>query len=193
MTATIDRPERRNALSLATVQELLAWLTTPGEARPLVIGSTGTTFSAGFDLQTPQDGAAFKACMDELLPALIAHSALTVAALNGPAIGMGLMLAAGCDVRVAAATAWIEMPAAKLGYTIDARYVAAVRDRMGEATARMLFVASRRISAEQALAWGALHAIADDPVSVAEEWARHTTRLDADAITGHKRALHRWG
>jgi enoyl-CoA hydratase len=131
--------------------------------------------------------------MDELLPALIAHRSLTVAALNGPAIGMGLMLAVGCDVRVAAATAWIEMPAAKLGYTIDARYVAAVRDRLGDATARMLFVASRRISAEQAHSWGALHAIVDDPVGAAEDWARHTTSLDADAIAGHKRALRRWG
>lgn len=191
--ATIDRPERRNALALATVQELLAWLTTPGETRPLVITSTGTTFSAGFDLQTPDDGASFKACMDELLPALIGHPSLTVAALNGPAIGMGLMLAVACDVRVASPGAWVEVPAAKLGYTIDARYVAAVRDRLGEATARMLFVASRRVTAEQAHTWGALHAVVDDPVSVAREWAVHTTGLAAAAITGHKTALDRWG
>jgi enoyl-CoA hydratase len=185
--ATLDRPERRNALDIDTVLDLSDRLVVGEQpAVPLVLTGTGKTFCSGFDLSTWEQGAAFKEHSERLFGLLLAYPAPVIAALNGPAVGMGCVLAAMCDLRIGTGGSWLEIPAARLGVVLDEGYIAAIRDRLGIATAQLLFVASRRIDASAALALGALHALADDPIAEAKSWARHSASLDARSLAAHK-------
>jgi enoyl-CoA hydratase len=185
--AALDRPERHNALDLDTVVELTAYLhVIDGPVPPLVVTGEGPTFCSGFDLTTRKDGAAFKEHADGLFDALLAYPAPVVAALNGPAIGMGCVLAAMCDLRIGCQASWLEVPAARLGVVLDKAYVARVRDRLGMAVAQLLFVASRRIEATRAAELGALHGIVADPQAEAMVWAAHAASVDPASLAAHK-------
>lgn len=192
LVATLDRPERRNALDVDTVVELSERLAV-GEhpAVPLVMTGSGTTFCSGFDLSTRAQGAAFKDQAERLFAALLAYPAPVIAALNGPAIGMGCVLAAMCDLRIGTDGSWLEIPAARLGVILDEGYIAAVRDRLGMATAQLLFVASRRVNGSAAHALGAIHALADDPVAEAKLWALHCSPMNGQSVAAHKTFLNR--
>lgn len=185
--AVLDREERRNALDTETVVQLTALLN-PGEdtVPPVVLTGAGSTFCSGFDLTTRAEGLSFKGQADLLFEAVLAYPAPVIAALNGPAVGMGAVLAATCDLRIAAPGAWLEIPAARLGVVLDAGYVGRVRDRMGMAAAQLLFVGSRRIDAARAVELGAVHALADDPVGEAKAWASHAASLAAASLAAHK-------
>ncbi len=194
--ATIDRPEKRNALDLDAADALIARLedargTGDAPSPPLVLTGAGTTFSSGFDLSNTGHGLRFKERMDVVLDLITGHPSLTVAALNGPAVGMGLVLAATCDLRVAAPDAWLEIPAARLGFVLGEPYVASVSRRLGPTTARWLFVGSRRLDVTRACAWGAIHEVADDPVAVAKEWGERVVGLSPVSIAAHKAILNR--
>jgi enoyl-CoA hydratase len=184
---TIDRPERRNALDRATVSELGRQLSERAEAAvPIVVTGAGSVFSSGFDLSTRDEGEAFKVEADAMFASLLAYPAPVFAAMNGPAIGMGAVLAATCDLRLAHSTAWLEIPAAKLGVVLDAAYVGRVRARLGIAAAQLLFVACRRIDAARAVELGAIHVLVDDPLAEATAWAADVAVFSAASVAAHK-------
>lgn len=126
-TVTLDRPERLNALSTATLHELVRVFDALGRDDDvwavLVTGSGGRAFSAGIDLKEANDGRqrermaampmggsernAFEVILECRKP--------TVAALNGLAVGGGCEVALACDVRIAADHARIGLPEAKRG------------------------------------------------------------------------------
>ena len=190
--ATLDRPERHNALDIDTVAALTAHLHVAGATDPpVVVTGTGRTFCSGFDLTTREQGTAFREQADELFNAVLAYPAPVIAALNGPAIGMGCVLAAMCDIRIASEASWLEIPAARLGVVLDATYVSQVRDRLGLAAAQLLFLASRRIEGMRAAEIGAVHALVDDPLSEAMAWAGHIASLDHASIAMHKSFVNR--
>jgi enoyl-CoA hydratase len=117
---TIDRPERRNAvdhptlLALADAQREAA----DGDARVLVLTGARPAFCAGADLTGVESGA----FVDALVAALSGFTRLgivTMAAVDGPALGAGTQLAIACDVRVATTRSVFGIPAAKLGLAID--------------------------------------------------------------------------
>jgi len=189
--AVLDRQERRNALDMATVVELTDCLTSgDAPAVPVVVTGAGTTFCSGFDLSTRSEGQRFKEHGDRLFEAVLAYPAPVIAAIGGPAVGLGAVLAACCDLRVASAQAWFEIPAARLGVVLDAAYIERVRARFGMAAAQLLFVASRRIDARRALELGAIHALADDPVAEATAWAEHAASLAPASLAAHKAFLN---
>jgi enoyl-CoA hydratase len=190
--ARLDRPERHNALDIDTVVALTAHLqVAAGTDPPLVITGTGRTFCSGFDLTTRERGTAFKEQADELFNAVLAYPAPVIAALNGPAIGMGCVLAAMCDIRIGSEASWLEIPAARLGVVLDAAYVSRVRDRLGLPAAQVLFLASRRIEGTRAAEIGALHALVEDPLSEAMAWGVHIASLDHASIAMHKSFVNR--
>jgi enoyl-CoA hydratase len=187
----LDRPERHNALDIDTVVALTAHFAVAEAPRPpVVVTGAGQTFCSGFDLTTREQGAAFKGCADALFDALLAYPAPVIAALNGPAIGMGCVLAAMCDLRIGSPASWLQIPAARLGVVLDPAYVTRVRDRLGLAAAQLLFVASRRIEATRAAELGALHALVDDPLAEATAWATHSAALHLTSIAAHKSFLN---
>jgi len=189
-TAVLDRPERRNALDGATVRELAARLADAADpAPPIVLTGAGTTFCSGFDLASGE-GATFKAGADAMFDAILDYPAPVIAALNGPAVGMGAILALTCDLRVGVPTCWFEIPAARLGVVLDESYLARVSERVGLPAAQTLFVASARISAERAFTLGMLHGVTDDFMSEARAWATRVIGVAPRSIAAHKAMLN---
>jgi len=189
-TAVLDRPERRNALDGTTVHELAENLRTPTEpAPPIILTGAGNTFCSGFDLASGE-GSTFKAGADTLFDAILGYPAPVIAALNGPAVGMGAILALTCDLRVGTSRSWFEVPAARLGVVLDASYLARVSQRVGLPAAQLLFIGSARITSERALALGMLHGLADDAGSEARQWASQVNALSSRSIAAHKAMLN---
>ena len=119
---TLNRPERRNALSPRLVEALLAAVRAP--ERPvsaIVLTGAGTGFCAGGDLGSPGEDAGFfdqhrgRAAFAELLGALLASPVPVIAAVNGDALGGGCGLAAACHLVVADEGARFGTPELKLG------------------------------------------------------------------------------
>jgi enoyl-CoA hydratase/carnithine racemase len=169
---TIDNPSRRNALDHEILDALAATVATL-DARCLLLTATGSVFSAGYDIGnlTPQ-GFAERA---EALVAHPFHDALeaveqfpfpAVAALNGHTIGGGLELALACDLRVAAQSARLGMPPARLGLVYSHTGLRKFVDVIGAARTRELFFTARSIPAVTAERWGLVNEmVADDELA----------------------------
>jgi enoyl-CoA hydratase len=153
---TLNRPDRRNALSTELREEgcrLLAELAEDEAVRCLVVTGAGTTFSAGFDLgefeQAADDedfGRRLWASSDEWHRRWIEFPVPTVAAVNGPAIAGGFDVAVMCDLRVVAASATFAHPEIAFG---DVVY-GPLHDLVGGAVARDLCFTGRRIDGADA-------------------------------------------
>jgi enoyl-CoA hydratase len=155
-TITLNRPEKKNALSIAVRDEFsdaLEGLASLDTVKVVVVIGAGDTFSAGFDLREFDrlDDDAFaktlwassdrwhRACLEFPLPLL--------AAVNGPALAGGFDLAVMCDVRVAADTARFAHPEITFG---DVVY-GPLHDLVGGAVARDLCFSGRAVDAQEAL------------------------------------------
>jgi enoyl-CoA hydratase len=150
---TLDRPEKRNALSIAMRDELsdaLDELADDASTKVVVLTGAGDTFSAGFDLrefEEPDRAEELWASSDRFHARVLSFPLPTVAAVNGPALAGGFDLAVMCDVRVAATTARFAHPEITFG---DVVY-GPLHDLVGGAVARDLALTGRSIDAEEAL------------------------------------------
>jgi len=157
-TLTLNRPEKRNALSVQLRDEIsdaLDDLATDTAIKAVVITGAGPVFSAGFDLSEFDRAAADPAFMQQLWASsdryheTVLHFPLpTLAAVNGPALAGGFDLAVLCDLRVASSTARFAHPERTFG---DVVY-GPLQDLVGGAVARELTIGGRELNAEDALA-----------------------------------------
>ncbi len=123
VTVTINRPQRRNALNLDTVHELMAAMARVNaepDARVLVITGAGDAFCAGADLKDapemdPQVAHAVVKLYLDYVVAIRAVETPVVARINGDAIGGGCCTALACDIRVASERARLGFPFVNLG------------------------------------------------------------------------------
>lgn len=181
---TLSNPAKRNALDHAILDAITAAVAEHDGARCLILTGDGPLFSAGYDLSDlPEDG--FAAAAEELvahpfadaLDALEGTNVPTVAALPGHAIGGGLELALVCDFRVAADTAKLGMPPAKLGLVYSHTGLRRFIDAIGINRTRELFLLGRNIDATTGLEWGLVNRVvapedvAAGAVSLAEKLA----------------------
>ncbi len=153
---TLNRPDRRNALSTALREEgcrLLAELADDDSLRALVVTGAGTVFSAGFDLREFEQAAGDEAfgtrlwaSSDEWHRRWIEFPVPTVAAVNGAAIAGGFDVAVMCDLRVVAESATFAHPEIAFG---DVVY-GPLHDLVGGAVARDLCLTGRRVDAAEA-------------------------------------------
>ena len=156
-TLTLDRPQKRNALSVALrdeVVEALGRLAHHPAVKTVVITGAGDVFSAGFDLsefkqaeQDPDFRARLWASSDRFHHACLAFPLPLVAAVNGPAVAGGFDLAVMCDLRVAAEEATFSHPEMSFGDVI----YAPLCDLVGGAVARELCFTGRVVTAREAL------------------------------------------
>jgi methylglutaconyl-CoA hydratase len=160
---TLNRPEKRNALSHRMIEEILQALSEveAGGARVLILTGADNAFCAGMDLQAlkdfPSQSDAEIVADARLIAALFRRVYTfprpTIAAVNGPAIAGGCGLATICDFTLAA-------PEAKFGYTevrvgfIPALVSAYVIRQVGEKRARDLLLSGRIFGAAEARAMG---------------------------------------
>ena len=178
---TLDRPQKRNALSVALRRELVACfraLASDRDVCAMVLTGAGTAFCAGMDRSEFGGDADHRRDLfessKELFASLGELPIPAIAAINGPALGGGSALAASCDIRLASPAARLGHPEVALG--IPASY-AALLGMFPEQVARELAYTGRILTAEEALALGAVREVVADPVgrgvALGLEMARH--------------------
>ena len=149
---TLDRPDKRNALTASMLTDLTGILKMAGGARALILTGAGEVFSAGADLDEVRAGTLAKSPLWEEVSGLIAGlPGLTVAALNGTLAGGAMGMALACDLRLAAEGATFFYPTLKMGVMpqpSDPRRLAAL---VGPSRAKLLLLAGQRWDADTAL------------------------------------------
>lgn len=192
---TLVRPERRNALDVATCDALCDALdgVAASDARAVVLRGEGRVFCAGADLSSVSDAgaAAMVDALERALRAVEAHRLPVVAAIHGAALGGGLQLATACDLRVTEAGASLGIPSARLGVVVNFENVERLAVVAGRAVAAEVLLTARTYTGEEALAAGLVHRCVADggAAEAALELARHVASLAPLAVGGVKRAL----
>lgn len=183
---TINRPERRNALSLEAVNDLIVALETARDdpvARVIVLTGAGKSFCAGGDLlQMGGDaggggasGVPWRGGFVELNLAFTKVGKPTVAMVNGHAMGGGLGLVLACDLAVAAAGAQFGFPEVNVGL-FPMVVMANLCRTAPRKRALELVLTGRKFPAEEALALGIVNRVAP-PERLAEETAALVSEL----------------
>jgi isohexenylglutaconyl-CoA hydratase len=171
---TLNRPEARNAMSLAMVGELraaLAQAEAEGDVRAIVLRGAGGHFCAGADLKdmaaarmaASGDGAlnaiaAVNARFGELCAAFAATGIAVVAVVEGTVMGGGFGLACVADVVLAGDSAKFRLPETSLG-VVPAQIAPFLVERLGYSEARRLAVTGGQLDAHQALALRLVHEV----------------------------------
>jgi enoyl-CoA hydratase len=186
VVATLDRPERRNAVDLPTLTALLAAFDELDDALALVLTGAPPAFCAGADLTGVEEGE-FVAALRAVLDAFVNSPVPTVAAVDGAALGAGTQLASVCDLRVATEGSEFGVPAARLGLVVDQPTVDRLVAEFGAPTARAMLIAAERFDARRLYQTGGVHRIGD--LDAAIEWAFELASLAPLTIAAHKVAL----
>jgi enoyl-CoA hydratase/carnithine racemase len=164
---TLNRPEKLNPLGAQTLRELAEaarWLDRQAEVRVVVVRGAGRAFSAGADLgafagrqQLPAREAADLG--RQMADALEEMRALSIAAIHGWCVGGGLVLAAACDLRIAAEDARFSIPEVDLGIPLAWGGIPRLVREIGPARTKELVLTCRPFDAAEAKAAGFLNRV----------------------------------
>ncbi|MDR7083353.1 enoyl-CoA hydratase/carnithine racemase [Arthrobacter ginsengisoli] len=155
VSLVLDAPERRNALSFDLLAELSKTLTegTDG-ATGIVISGSGGAFSAGADF-TNLTGTSrdidFDDALERVVEAIMSSPIPVVAAVEGPCIGAGAHLALACDLRIAGAGSFLQIPAVRLGLLYSPRAIAWLAGTFPRDTVRRMLLLGERFDAADAV------------------------------------------
>jgi len=193
-TATLDRPDKANALTEAMLSELADIAEAAAlEAQVFILTGAGKVFSAGADLEAARAGLATSPVWERLSNAIAAFPGLSIAALNGTVAGgaMGMVLA--CDIRISAPGSKAFYPVMKLGFLPQPSDPARLSALIGPARAKMILMAGQKIDTETALAWGLFDRITPDTETVldtARALAADALAADPAHVAGIKALCH---
>jgi methylglutaconyl-CoA hydratase len=155
VVVTLNRPERRNALSIELVEQLcgkIAYLAKDAANRVVILRGAGPVFSAGLDLREAADSSLVErsaGSVSRLLDLVRATPLIMIAAVQGGAFAGGAGLMAACDVTITAADAKIGFPEARRGL-LPALICGVLRHKVREGDLRELFLAGEPINAARA-------------------------------------------
>jgi len=159
-TLTVNRPDVRNALDTETVQEFHRALDEVRQARSTVLIVTGAgdkAFVSGADInairQRTRDDA-LASINSRLMSAIEGHDAVSIAAVNGYALGGGCEVALACDLRIAAANAVFGLPEPTLGIIPGAGGTQRLPRIVGLGRAKEMILTGARWDAARALEAG---------------------------------------
>ena len=210
-TLTLNRPEARNALSdelTPALRHMVLRLGNDPAVGALVLTGAGTAFCAGGDVKGMGSGrgpdrnaerSAGEAVLElqqrqrTLTGVLVSLPVPTIAALPGPAAGAGLAIALACDIRFAAASAFVTTGYARIGLTGDYGINWLLTRLVGTARARELMFTADRVDAETCARIGLVNRVFPDE-SLHSEAAAFAARLAAgprEALALIKRNLER--
>jgi enoyl-CoA hydratase/carnithine racemase len=197
LIVSIEREERRNSLSLSTLEafgNVFRYHLAPDDRAVIVTGSGARAFCAGADLKERKDMS-----LDEVRAQLVRYRTdlawlstcpvPTIAAINGAALGGGLELALLCDLRIAAPHASFALPETSLGIIPAAGGTQYLPRIVGAAKARELILLGTRLSAAEALRIGLIHRICDAEVSVLDDTLAWITPITRGAPLAQHAAL----
>src|SRR5579884_3364620 len=202
---TLNRPETLNAWTAQFGSELgqvLAGEAAEDSVRAVLITGAGRGFSSGADLK-----AGFEAAEDgrpdvrhELHdiyhPVIVGLRRLpkpVLAAVNGPAVGIGCSLALACDLIMAAQSAFFGLAFVNVGLMPDGGSTAFVPPAVGKARAFQMALLGERVPAPQALDWGLVNWVVPDDqlMGEAQALAERLSRGPTRSYAGSKQALNR--
>lgn len=176
----LNRPARRNAIDLRTVQALLEHMREPDARVVLMASSDPICFCAGADLAVEDsERVDVSDHLYELYRRIVELTVPVIAVLQGPAVGGGAQIAVAADMRIADATASLRFLGAGHGLAVGAW---ALGSLVGRGRAVDLCLTMRTVQATEALALGLVDRIVPDPYPVALELATHISRLDPGAV-----------
>lgn len=199
-TLTLNRPDKRNAISFELIDDLLQALdeVAKSDAIVLIVTGAGKAFCSGMDLEnlkallgrTPEQNVQDSETMVQLFRSIYEFPKVTIAAVNGPAIAGGTGLALLCDFTLA-------VPEAKFGYTeVRIGFVPAIVStfllrQLPEKQARDLLLTGRIFEAEEALRLGLISEIvpADKLMERARELAATLMENSAASLRATKQLL----
>src|SRR5690242_9608219 len=209
-TIVLDRPKALNAWTRELGDELLAALREVAEddaVRAVRLTGAGRAFSSGADLKditgmeeerTPEGHPDVQRLLRERYHPIITlvreMPKPVLAAVNGPAAGIGCSLALAADLVIAAESAYFLLAFINIGLVPDGGSSLLVPSRVGFARAAEMAMLGERVPAPQALEWGLINRVAADDAFAAESDAL-LERLAAGptrAYAGVKRQLNAW-
>ncbi len=184
-TILLDRPQKAHAYDSQTLDELEAAFSGVNTAI-MVLASTGTgAFCGGADLDEMKGATvadALEMRSQSVFEQLATAPWLSVAAVQGPAVGGGFELALACDLRVAGPKARFVLPETSLGLVPSAGGCTRLPRVVGPGRAKEIILGGRELNAETALAWGVVSRIADNPLEESLAWASSIAERDTVAL-----------
>lgn len=166
-TITVNRPDKRNALSktvLAEVTSVLDQWRDDDQVRAVIFTGTGEkAFVAGADISQLEHydlAYGLAATMQKLFDTIEDFPKPTLAAINGVALGGGLELAMSCDIRIASDNAKVGLPETTLGVLPGAGGTQRLSRLVGKGRAVEMILTSRVIGASEALQYGLVTQVA---------------------------------
>lgn len=200
-TLTLDRPERRNAFNLVmyhALAEALAAAAADAAVHCFVLTGSGGCFSAGQDLaemaelaagKRPEGGASPDG-FSRLLEQVEVFPKPLLAAVDGPAVGIGLTILLHCDIVLVSETARLRVPFSQLGVPPEAGSSALLADRIGWQAAAELLFTSRWIDGPEAVRLGlALRSVSADELPSAIASMAETIASQSAYATGVAKRL----
>ena len=207
-TITFNRPERRNCLDqevMFELERLIHEIRDDRETRALIVTGTGTAFSAGANLKAggiegPKESAQFTREAARRLPRYIgrvvesiAHlECITIAAINGYAIGGGWSLLLAFDFCLAVPEAEFWVPEVDMGVAYRGAPAQLLAARMGPWRAREAILECRHYKSNELLAMGLLNRVLppEQLMPAARELAESLAKKSASAIAQSKRDIN---
>jgi enoyl-CoA hydratase/carnithine racemase len=190
VTITMNRPEKRNALSVAMMSELMAELKSIGgrkDARAVIIAANGPAWCAGHDLAElhARDLAFYRHEFDlcaQLMQTVQAIAQPVIAQVHAIATAAGCQLAATCDLVVASESARFATPGVKIGLFCSTPMVALSR-AIGRKRAMEMLLTGIPIDARTASEWGLVNRVVKDADLASETRKLATQIADASSLT----------
>jgi enoyl-CoA hydratase/carnithine racemase len=166
-TITLNRPDKRNALTTAMIdslQDAVEAVAGRDDVRVVVVRGEGAAFCAGLDLRElaaqREAGAVETHTLEHALETLESCPQPTIAAVQGDAVAGGCELALHCDLRVAGDTARFAMPLARIGIAVPVPFTWKLVDTIGAAATKEILFTGEPVGAEAALALGLVNQVA---------------------------------
>jgi len=200
---TLNRPDRRNALHHemhGPITRALEEFGARDDVGVVALTGAGSAFCAGGDVKgdveretvEPDARAAVLLADAQVVRHLHEHPKLTIAAVNGPAVGAGMSLALACDLRIMAASARLVPGWGRLAFSGDYGGAWFLTRLVGPSRALELLATNASLDADEAHALGLVNRVAADD-GFGEEWiawARELAAGPTGAITGMKANVH---
>jgi enoyl-CoA hydratase len=197
----LDRPSKRNALTMGMVESIRDLLREAAEDRRvqcIILAGVGPSLSSGVDLQeffggTVDNAHTMITALADACAAALACPKPVAIAIQGHCLGGALELACACDFRVASPDARLGMPEVGLGIP-SVIHAELIQRHIGLGRARELLLTGESIEAGTALEWGLVNRVVeqDAMLQACQELLSRVTRHDPEAIARQKRLLWEW-
>src|SRR5215468_901760 len=203
-TLTLNAPDKLNAVSrkmIAEIKDCWEKLAADGSVRAVLLTGAGRGFCAGADLSDPDreggptadSGAALEKFFNPVIRLMRSMPKPIVAAVNGPAAGVGMSFTLAADITIAAKSATFLQAFARIGLLPDGGSTWFLPRLVGEQRARALTMLAPQITAEQAKDWGLIWDVVEDAalMQTATDVARRLADGPTLSLARIKEAMNR--